>query len=227
MHAIPSPNIWNDPDVYELENLAIDPEGVMESTMRDITDWAGMDVVDIGCGTGFHLPTWAGTARSVIGVEPHPPLVDRARTRVMDLPHVRVVEAGAQELPLSASSIDVHFSRWAYFFGPGCEPGLAELERVIRPGGISFVIDHDGVRSPFGRLYRSEWATLGTEDVDRFWAERGWRKQQIAFRWLFPDRETVEAVVRLEFGQTMADGVLAEWSGLELEDYVNLYWRRY
>lgn len=227
MHTIPSPNIWNDPDVYELENLAIDPEGAMEEAMRSIVDWAGLDVVDIGCGTGFHLPAFAETARSVIGVEPHPPLVERARIRMADLPGVRVVEAGAQELPLADDSVDVHHSRWAYFFGPGCEPGLAELERVIRPGGTSFVIDHDPVGSPFGRLYRHGWGVQDPDAVERFWTDRSWSKRHIAFRWVFPDRATVEAVVKLEFGPMVAREVLSSWTGLELEDYVNLWWRRY
>ncbi|MFD5824360.1 class I SAM-dependent methyltransferase [Lentzea sp. NPDC060358] len=227
MHAIPSPNIWSDPDVYELENLAIDPDGEIEDALRSITDWAGLDVVDIGCGTGFHLPAFAATARSVVGVEPHPPLVERARARVADLGHVQVVESGAQELPLAAGSVDVHHSRWAYFFGPGCEPGLAELDRVIRPGGTSFVIDHDGVGSPFGKLYRSGWAVLDPAEVDRFWTGRGWTKQSVEFRWVFPDRATVEAVVRLEFGPVVAREVLGSWSGLELQDRVNLWWRRY
>lgn len=227
MHAIPSPNIWNDPDVYELENLAVDPDGALEDAMRSVMDWAGLDVLDIGCGTGFHLPVFAESARSVTGVEPHPPLVERARTRVLDLPHVQVTEAGAQELPLADSSVDVHHSRWAYFFGPGCEPGLAELERVMRPGGVSFVIDHDTVRSPFGRLFRSAWATSEPGAVERFWTERGWSRSHVAFRWAFPDRATVEEVVKLEFGPQAAEEVLASWTGLELEDSVELWWRRY
>lgn len=227
MYAIPSPNIWSDPDVYELENLAIDPDGAVEDAMRSVRDWAGLDVVDIGCGTGFHLPAFAGQARSVIGVEPHPPLVERARTRVADLGNVRVAEAGAQELPLAAGSVDVHHSRWAYFFGPGCEAGLAELERVMRPGGTSFVIDHDGVNSPFGQMFRNGWSTLEPAVVERFWLDRGWSKHHVTFRWAFSDREAVEAVVNLEFSPAMAEQFLASWTGLECEDYVNLWWRHY
>jgi ubiquinone/menaquinone biosynthesis C-methylase UbiE len=227
VHAIPSPNIWNDPDVYELENLAADPDGAIETAMRSVADWVGLDVLDIGCGTGFHLPAFAETARSVIGVEPHPPLVERAKTRVADLPNVQVAEGGAQELPLGDACADVHHSRWAYFFGPGCEPGLAELERVIRPGGVSFVIDHDTVRSPFGALFRSAWATSDTDTVDAFWTERGWSRTQVAFRWVFPDRATVAAVVRNEFGPQAAEQILSSRSGLELEDSVIVRWRRY
>jgi predicted RNA methylase len=92
--TIPSPNIWDSPEVYELENLGVDRAGVIEAAMREVHDWAGRDVLDIGCGTGFHLPRFAATARTVVGVEPHPPLVVRARRRVAALPSVRVVQAG-------------------------------------------------------------------------------------------------------------------------------------
>jgi predicted RNA methylase len=51
--GIPSPNIWHHPKVYEIENRAVDPDGVIEPAMRAIRDWAGATVLDIGCGTGF------------------------------------------------------------------------------------------------------------------------------------------------------------------------------
>ncbi|HEY8308774.1 MAG TPA: class I SAM-dependent methyltransferase, partial [Lapillicoccus sp.] len=140
---IRSPNIWDSPEVYELENLGVDRAGVIEAVMREVQDWAGRDVLDIGCGTGFHLPRFAATARTVVGVEPHPPLVVQARRRVVALPTVRVVQASAAETTLPDASVDVAHARWAYFFGPGCEPGLAELDRVMRPDGTAFVVDND------------------------------------------------------------------------------------
>src|SRR4051812_29718385 len=89
--AIPSPNIWNWPDVYEAENRAQDAEGVIWSALREAVPWTGSDVVDVGCGDGFHLPLFAG-ARSVTGVEPHPPLVARARERLSGRSGIRVLE---------------------------------------------------------------------------------------------------------------------------------------
>src|SRR5665648_115820 len=85
MPVIPSPNIWANPDVYEVENRGIDPDGLIEAAMAGIHDWTGQRVLDVGCGTGFHLSRFAQTASSVVGVEPHQPLAALARQRVADL----------------------------------------------------------------------------------------------------------------------------------------------
>jgi ubiquinone/menaquinone biosynthesis C-methylase UbiE len=172
---IPSPNIWARPDVYEIENQGIDPDGLIEAAMAGIHDWAGQQVLDIGCGSGFHLPRFAQRAAGVVGVEPYEPLADLARQRVRDLSlaNTSVLDGAAQELPLAAGSVDVAVARWAYFFGPGCEPGLAELERVLRPGGTAFVIDNDASRSTFGRWFRRAMPAYDPVAVERFWARQG------------------------------------------------------
>ena len=102
----PSPNIWNTPELYELENRAADPHGRITAAMQEIGDWSGRTVLDIGCGTGFHLPLWAESAAHVVGVEPHPPLAALARRRTRSLPHVTVLEGTAQSLPVPDASVD-------------------------------------------------------------------------------------------------------------------------
>ena len=226
--AIPSPNIWNDPDVYEVENLGVDRAGVIEAAMRGIADWAGRDVVDIGCGSGFHLPRFAATARSVVGVEPHPPLAALARQRISGMPHAWVVEASAEALPVADRSFDVAHARWAYFFGPGCEPGLEELERVMRPGGTAYVIDNDATRSTFGGWFRRALPAYDARAVERFWERRGWRREPLDIRWDLDSRADFEAVVRIEFAPEQADLILAEHPEATGVDYaVNLWWRHY
>ena len=226
--TIPSPNIWSWPLVYEVENLGVDRAGVIESTMRRVADWAGRDVVDLGCGTGFHLPLFTSEARSVVGVEPHPPLAERARQRVAGMPRVRVLEATAAATGLADASVDVAHARWAYFFGPGCEPGLAELERVVRPGGTAVVIDNDATRSTFGGWFRRGLPAYDPVAVERFWSRRGWTCVSLDIAWTFDTRVDFEAVVKIEFAPAVAREILAGDPTRTGVDYaVNLWWRRY
>lgn len=250
--VVPSPNIWDSPEVYELENLAFDPDGAVWEAMASVRSWAGADVLDIGCGSGFHLPIFARTARSTLGIEPHPPLVAAARRRVRsgNIPVHRghgispllqgeggsppeVRDGTAQELPVADASIDVAHARWAYFFGPGCEPGLAELSRVMRRAGVAFILDNDATLSTFGSWFRRWLPRYDPAAVERFWARQGFTRVPILTRWEFTSPEDLARVVRIEFSPEHADRVLAELHDTHgpattTVDYaVNLFWRRY
>jgi SAM-dependent methyltransferase len=224
---IPSPNIWNDPDVYEVENRGVDPDGLIETAMAGIHDWSGQRVLDVGCGSGFHLPRFAKSASSVLGVEPHEPLANLARQRTSDLANTSVMDGTAQQLPLADDTVDVAHARWAYFFGPGCEPGLVEVERVLRPGGTAFVIDNDATRSTFGTWFRRARPAYDPIAVERFWARQGWSRERIDIRWSFDSRAAFESVLRIEFSETLADGILAEHEGSGVDYAVNLWWRTF
>src|SRR4051812_47439815 len=191
----PSPNIWHPPTTYELESRCFDPDGLVEEALLSVTDWAGQDVLDIGCGTGFQLPRFASSARSVVGVEPHEALVKLARRRTSSLPSVRVIAGTAQSVPMPGASIGVAHARWAYFFGPGCEPGLRELERVVRRGGTAFVVDNDGSHSTFGRWFRAGYPAVDPEAVERFWSSHGWSRIPVLTELRFETRADLEAVV--------------------------------
>jgi SAM-dependent methyltransferase len=225
--AIPSPNIWAYPDVYEVENRGVDPDGVIEAAICEVRDWAGADVLDIGCGSGFHLPRFAARARSVVGVEPHPPLVALARRRTRDLPSVVVRAGAAQRLPVADASVDVVHARWAYFFGPGCEPGLRELSRVVRRGSAAFVVDNDATRSTFGAWFRRALPGYDPAAVERFWARQGWTRRSLDIRWEHPTRAEFEAVVRIEFAPGLARDILAEHPGTSVDYAVNLLHRTF
>lgn len=230
--VIPSPNIWEYPDVYEQENRGVDPDGVIEAAMRRIRSWAGARVLDVGCGSGFHLPRFAAEAARVVGVEPHPPLLDLARRRVRGLRtaegvQVEVRSGTAQALPVPDASVEVAHARWAYFFGPGCEPGLAELRRVMRRGGVAFVIDNDATRSTFGGWFRRGLPSYDPVEVEQFWSAQGFSREPLDIRWEQPDRATFEAVVRIEFPPELADELLAEHPGRTVDYAVNLFWREY
>jgi len=232
-----SPNIWDHPDVYEIENRAVDRAGVIEAAMERIHSLRGATLLDIGCGTGFHLPRFAALGSTVIGVEPHLPLAARAQARLQESARhqesarppfrVQVLAASVEALPLAGGSVDIAHARWAYFFGAGSEPGLAELDRVMRPGGTAYVIDNDATHSTFGGWFRDAYPGYDPVAVERFWRRQGWEREQLDIRWDADTRADFEAVVRIEFSGPAAERILAQYRGGSVDYAIWLRWRHY
>ncbi len=210
-----APNQGGRPDLYEVENQALDPDGAVLAAMRELAPWAGRTLVDLGCGSGYWLPGYAAEAAAVIGVEPDPALVPLAAARD---PRARVLPGSAEHIPLDDASADVVHARFAYFWPPACEPGLAEVRRVLRPGGALVVVDNDHRAGEFaGLLTAAQEAGQGYGDradvTDAWWAERGASRTEVMSRWQFRSRTDFEDVLRLEFPGGVADRWLADHPG--------------
>jgi ubiquinone/menaquinone biosynthesis C-methylase UbiE len=225
-----APNIQTAPDLYEIENRAADPEQRIEAAMRSIAAWDGQIVLDLGAGTGFHVPRWHAEAAHVIAVEPH----DDSRLKIMrrvaelNLERVSVMTGSAERILLPSASVDVIHARFAYFFAPNCLPGLAEVARVLRPGGTAFIIDNDLRHGQFADwLKRHPFAGVDPDVVEGFWSAQGYQLVRIPSEWRFDNRADLEAVVRLEFGEALGNELLRDHSGLSVEYHYALYWRRF
>lgn len=208
-----APNQADDPALYEVENAAIDPDGTLAAALWSATPWGGHDVLDLGCGSGYWLPTYKEQARSVLGVEPDRSLLPLAAARDAS---IRVLHGSAEHIPLPDTAVDVVHARFAYFFPPGCDAGLAEVMRVLRPGGALVVIDNDQRRGEFAELLtRSPWAAPQgqAETTDAWWAERGAARHEVRSSWRFPDHAALESVLRLEFPDDLATGWLRAHPG--------------
>ncbi|CRK54228.1 SAM dependent methyltransferase [Rhodococcus sp. RD6.2] len=223
---IPSPNIWHWPQIYEVENRAQDVDGAVFAVLREVAAWADRDVVDVGCGSGYHLPEFAREARSVIGVEPHPPLVAQARERTAGSLAVRVLEGTAEHLPLPDRSADVVHARTAYFFGPGCGPGITEAMRVLRPGGTLVVVDLDATVGGYGQWMRADLPHYDPAVVESFFAAQGFDITRVVTRWEFEDRQSLRAVLGIEFSERVAERAFGQVPGLSFDVGYRVHTRR-
>jgi SAM-dependent methyltransferase len=228
--VIESPNIWRWPEVYERENEAQDATGALWDAVVELAPHDGLDVVDVGCGDGYHLPRFAARARSVVGVEPHAPLVARARVRLAGgsagLAACRVEQGSAAALPLADASADVVHARTAYFFGPGCEPGLAEASRVLRPGGLIVIVDLDATRHSYGAWMRASAPGYDPAAAERFFAGQGFALRRVDTLWRFADRTTLADVLRIEFTPAVAARAVDGTPGLALPVAYRVHTRR-
>jgi ubiquinone/menaquinone biosynthesis C-methylase UbiE len=118
---------------------------------------AGEHVLEIGCGPGLALAAAArGPAARITGVDPSPVMVAQARRRSRRLAHVTVLEAGAEALPVADASVDRALAVNSLSHWSERGRGLAELARVLRPGGQAALVLR--LRNPAaGRLDRSAY----------------------------------------------------------------------
>lgn len=105
--------------------------GYPEDAVRWLAGEEPCDVVDLGAGTGKLTRSLVDLGHRVTAVEPLPEMIEQLRVAV---PEATAVEGGAEAIPRPAESADVVTVAQAFhWFDHG--PALAEIARVLRPGG--------------------------------------------------------------------------------------------
>lgn len=121
---------------YERERGQNDPGGYHELLDELEASYVsrygtGRDVLEVGCGTGLVLLRLREFAKSARGVDLSPGMLEKARTRGLD-----VKLGSATELPFEANQFDVTCSFKVLAHVPDIERALSEMARVTRPGGM-------------------------------------------------------------------------------------------
>lgn len=130
-------------------------------------------VVEIGFGSGRNVPFYPETVKSVSAVEPADLGWRMAAGRVAAAT-VPVERAGldGQALPFADDSFDSALSTWTLCTIPDVDAALAEVRRVLVPGGTFHFVEHGlapdpGVRKWQHRLDRLEQAVAGGCHLNR------------------------------------------------------------
>ena len=93
----------------------IDPEGAETAALAQVVDFAGLRVLELGCGDGRLTWRYAQDAASVLGTDPNESYVREARrARPAELRRrVRLAVAGATDFKAPRSSFDLAFFSWS------------------------------------------------------------------------------------------------------------------
>src|SRR4051794_14185515 len=123
----------------------------------------GDKVLDVGCGTGsltFALPAHA-IVSSVVGIDLTKPYIEAVRARNQN-PKITFDIGDALALPYADASFDRAFSMLVLHFIPNAVNAVAEMRRVVKPGGtITAAVWDNYSGQPFTRIL---WDVAGVLD---------------------------------------------------------------
>ena len=128
----------------ELYDRLVSAERLHPAVLQWLPD--GVDrIVEVGAGTGRLTLELLHRAREIVAIEPAAPLREMLHRRLVSADHgdrARVADGFFDALPLPSdwAELVVSCSAFTPEAGHGGEAGLAEMERVCRPGGIVVIV---------------------------------------------------------------------------------------
>ena len=163
-------------------------------------DSPGLQVVDVGSGTGFNTQ---GIVRhvapeNVTCVDQSPHQMAKARKKP-DLQGCTFLLGDAECLPLNTGRFDRYLSAGSIEYWPHPQQGINEAYRVVKPGGLALVI---GPLEPKGRLARwlaTLWMLFPTDEQYHSWMQQAGftdiRVRYTAPHWVSSDEKYGIAIV--------------------------------
>jgi len=157
-------------ELYERSRPGYPPDGIA-FLRRRLALGPGRTVVDLGAGTGKLTRPLLETRARVIAVEP---LAEMRSVLARVASGAEVVAGAAEALPLEDASVDAVAAGQAFhWFDP--EPALAEIARVLRPGGTMALVWNlrelsDRLQVELNELLRPYRGSTPNEHV------QGWRE---------------------------------------------------
>jgi ubiquinone/menaquinone biosynthesis C-methylase UbiE len=129
------------PEIYDLHLGPL----LFEFSAQDLAERVGATVPDggkileVACGTGIlsdYLSQALGPARTVVATDLNEDMIDFARAKRGALPGVTFQPADAMALPFQDAGFDAVVCQFGIMFFPDKARGLAEMARVLKPGGL-------------------------------------------------------------------------------------------
>jgi ubiquinone/menaquinone biosynthesis C-methylase UbiE len=222
---------------YELLTSYEDCQGKLLQALSQLRSFEGLDIVEFGAGTGRLTRMIAPLARTVLAFDAALPMLRVALELLRDR-ETRPVEsnwlAAAADhrcLPLPGGVADLAIAGWTFGHFTGWYPEswrdeigriLAELRRVLRPGGTAIIIETLGTGqerpSPPSDALAAYYAWL--EEEHRFsstWIRTDFR---------FPSRAEAARLLNFFFDSEFDDLLVVRGTGVDLPECTGIWWRR-
>lgn len=119
--------------------VRMDEEGFREYRQRLVAGLSGR-MIEIGAGTGANFAHYPAAVESVLAVEPEPYL--RAQATATAAARIQVIDGVAEQLPAGDGEFDAAVVSLALCSVKDPAKAIAEIHRVVRPGGSFRFLEH-------------------------------------------------------------------------------------
>lgn len=112
-------------------------------------------VLEIGCGNGANFPLYPDTVSVLVATDPDPYMMEAAGERAKSLSlETEGYEAGADSLPFEDGSFDAVVCTLVLCSVPDQDAALAEIRRVLKPGGEFRFLEHVRAKNSVGAWFQ-------------------------------------------------------------------------
>jgi ubiquinone/menaquinone biosynthesis C-methylase UbiE len=220
------------PETYDALVSYEDHAGRLLEAIRSVVRLDAADVVEVGAGTGRVTRLLAPYVRSIRAFEREPAMlaVARAHLQRLGMQHCLVALADNTQLPVSDACAHIAVAGWTYGHQTVWEPqawqtpiraALAEMLRVLRPGGTAIVIETlgSGHSEPFEPpLELARYYAMLEHDY-------GFTRTWIRTDYAFPSNAEGERLLHAFFGAEAARAFAAS-RGTRLPECTGIWSRR-
>jgi ubiquinone/menaquinone biosynthesis C-methylase UbiE len=200
--------------------------------LKKIKPFEGLDIIDMGAGTGRLTCLLAPQAKSIVAIDRSQAMLDIAATKLKKkgLNNWKTQAADHRQLPIEDNSTDLIVSGWSLcYLGSSNVPNwkqnihqvMNEIKRVLRPGGsvIIFETMGTGTELPHPPDFLKGYYSL-LENV------YGFSNTVIRTDYTFANIAEAEDLTRFFFGDELANKVV-EQKLVQLPEWAGVWWREF
>ena len=220
----------SDAERYEALISREDHMGNIPRVLDEIINVEGLDVVDLGAGTGRLTLMLAPRVRSInsFDISDHMLDVTHARLKVLGLDNWRVDVADHRSVPLADDSVDLVVSGWSVSYLAVWNPDswraelekwLGEMKRILRPDRHIVLFESLGTRN------ESPIWLPHLENYYPWLEEMGFQNKWIRTDYQFESLDEAVELAGFFFGEEMADQVRARRSVI-LPECTGVWWKK-
>jgi ubiquinone/menaquinone biosynthesis C-methylase UbiE len=141
---------------YDRFNKVAEDAGLRDKR-RTLLARAQGRTLEIGAGTGVNLELYPDSVTELVLTEPDSHMRRQLEKKIAVLGRrAEVVDAGGEHLPLPDASIDTAVATLVFCTIPEPEAALAEIVRVLRPGGRLLFLEHVRSNDPKAARWQDE-----------------------------------------------------------------------